>query len=127
MIWMCAETAYRRNTRNKRGHILIDRLCSPGFRLSQVDGGCDSSNIGDINMAITSEDSEPAKQQGFDTGVDLTLDMDGVKVSTEKLVLLAQAYKEGLEAGGQEEAERRMREKFDELNPVNPKESTDEQ
>src|SRR5215813_2856777 len=122
---MYAETAYGRKERKKRGHILIDKLSSPGFRLSRVGGGCDSSNMGDISMAITSEDSEREKQQGFDTGADLTLDMEGVQLSTEKLVLLAQAYKEGLEAGGQEEAERRMREKFDELNPVIPKEATD--
>jgi hypothetical protein len=45
-------------------------------------------------------------------------EMESVRVNTEKLALLAQAFKEGFEAGGQEEAERRMREKFDELNPA---------
>jgi hypothetical protein len=71
-------------------------------------------------MVPTDEDLERVKRL-----CDQIEDVEDVRVSTEKLVLLAQAYKEGLEAGGQDEAERRMREKFDELNPVY--EATDEQ
>ena len=36
---------------------------------------------------------------------------------------LAKAYAEGLEAGGRAEAERRMEEKFNEINPPDPQES----
>lgn len=55
-----------------------------------------------------------------DAVIDPADDLEAVRLRTEKLALLAQAYKEGLEAGGKEEAERRMRAKFDELNPVDP-------
>jgi len=67
-------------------------------------------------MALTPDDSEIAMQEGGDAAEDL----EAVRESTEKLALLAQAYKEGFEAGGKEEAERRMRAKFDELNPPGP-------
>ena len=64
-----------------------------------------------------------------DAVIDPAEDLEAVRIRTEKLALLAQAYKEGLEAGGKEEAERRMEARFDELNPVDPapEEATDEQ
>lgn len=43
----------------------------------------------------------------------------------EKLAILAKAYAEGLEAGGKEEAERRMEAKFDEINPPKPDSEAD--
>jgi hypothetical protein len=63
-------------------------------------------------IRITSEDLERLEQSGGDLR-ETWARRQARLARLEALQSLATAYKEGLEAGGKEEAERRMREKFD--------------
>lgn len=66
-------------------------------------------------VTITSEDLERLEREGG--GLREAFERRQARLSRlEALQALASAYKEGLLAGGKEEAERRMRAKFDEIN-----------
>jgi hypothetical protein len=68
-------------------------------------------------IRITSEGLEDLERRGGEDLRRRLAQKQAVLARAEALQTLATAYKEGLEAGGKEEAERRMRAKFDEINP----------
>jgi len=67
-------------------------------------------------VIITPEQLEDLERRGGD--LERRLAQKQAKLPPEEaLQEVASAYKKGLEASGEEEAERRMREKFDGINP----------
>jgi hypothetical protein len=83
----------------------------------QTDGEQLEQMFGNLpEIRITSEGLEDLERRGGDIRRRLEL-KQAVLARAEALQRLATAYKEGREAGGKEEAERRMKKKFDEINP----------